>query len=66
MVERIIERVGESYCDSIMNVFYRHLKHAQGYTNDLTEYSWEQDSNGNLASPIQFYVPESNKIYENL
>lgn len=62
-INKILLRIKSTSITDVINLYYRHLKHAEGY-NDLTEISFAPDEHGNMYPT--FYVDSDARRYKNI
>ena len=63
-MDKILSRIKSTSITNVIDLYYLHLKHAEGYCNDLTEISFAPDGNGNIYPT--FYVDPDTRRYKNI
>ena len=63
-MDKILSRIKSTSITDVIDLYYRHLKHAEGDCNDSTVISCAPDENGNIYAT--FYVDPDTRRYKNI
>lgn len=63
-MDKILSRIKSDSISDVIDLYYRHLKHAEGCWNDSTVISCAPDENGNIYAT--FYVDPDTRRYKNI